>query len=93
MSTLLLEPSPLLQASLGEVEKHDEHEERTLFSQQTSAHGGLTLDEMITSVWEGLAVRDVVPCPVCDGAMELAAPERRDGSPTSVCRDCGSRLS
>jgi hypothetical protein len=92
VTTLLLERSPLLQASF-EVEKRDEHEESTLFSQRADARGRLTLDELITGVWEGLSVRDVIPCPVCGGAMKSGSSAAPDGSPVGDCMDCGSRLS
>jgi hypothetical protein len=93
VTTLLLERSPLLQASFVEVEKHDEHEEGPLFARQADARGRLTLDELITSVWEGLAVRDLVSCPVCAGPMKFDSPAGVEGSPVGSCGDCGSRLS
>ena len=32
--------------------------------------GEPTLDELLVGVWEGLAARQVVECPVCQGEME-----------------------
>jgi hypothetical protein len=50
--------------------------------------GGLTLDDLITGVWEGLASEKTVRCPVCGGIMRSrpAAPE------IAECRDCGASL-
>jgi hypothetical protein len=58
---------------------------------QDPARGGLTLDELIAGVWEGLVAHDTVACPVCGGAM---AP-RYGSAPAPVggrCGDCGSTL-
>jgi hypothetical protein len=89
MTTLLLERSPAL-------EEDFEHDARRrlggeLVSGQADAHGRLTLDDLITSVWEGLAVRATVQCPVCAGPM-ASVPEISDGAPTAACLGCGSRL-
>jgi hypothetical protein len=90
MSTLLLDP-PLT------LDYHFEHETRrrpgdALCAERTDAHGRLTLDDLITGVWEGLAVRSAVHCPVCGGAM--ASDAHDDGPPmTGTCLRCGSRLS
>jgi hypothetical protein len=52
--------------------------------------GGLTLDDAIVGVWEGLAAQVVVACPVCDGALRpRAAPDIVGG----CCEDCGASLS
>ncbi len=54
--------------------------------------GGLTLDDLITGVWEGLSAQETVRCPACGGAMTPA----REPGPRRVaaeCADCGSRLS
>jgi len=59
--------------------------------------GGPTLDDLLVEVWEGLAARLVVACPVCGG--ELVAPEApaagEGGSSTLAgrCRECESVLS
>jgi hypothetical protein len=93
MPTLLLERAPALGEGL-------EHEPRRGLGDagvtgRTDAHGRLTLDELITSVWEGLAVRGTVSCPVCAGPMASGAGERADDgeSPFGICFECGARLS
>lgn len=51
--------------------------------------GGLTLDDAIVGVWEGLAAQVTVACPCCGGAL------RPHGAPDTVggrCRDCGTVL-
>jgi hypothetical protein len=95
MPTLLLERAPALGEGL-------EHEPRRGLGDagvtgRTDAHGRLTLDDLITSVWEGLAVRGTVSCPVCAGPMVSCA---REGdadpdadSPSGVCFGCGACLS
>jgi hypothetical protein len=93
MPTLLLERAPALGEGL-------EHEPRRGLGDagvtgQTDAHGRLTLDEFISSVWEGLAVRGTVSCPVCAGTMvtrdeELAC---EAGPLTGSCTQCGARMS
>jgi hypothetical protein len=51
--------------------------------------GGLTLDDAIVGVWEGLAAQVVVACPLCGGALRAhAAPDAVGGK----CRDCGTAL-
>lgn len=91
MPTLLLERAPALGEGL-------EHEPRRGLGDagvtgRTDAHGRLTLDDLITSVWEGLAVRGTVSCPVCAGPMISGAHEDSLGSPTGDCFGCGARLS
>ena len=54
------------------------------------AHGRLTLDELITGVWEGLAVRGAVECPVCASSMSLGSHE--DDQRAGSCLGCGSKL-
>jgi hypothetical protein len=89
--TLLLERAPAL---LGEGLEHEPR--RGLgdagVTGRTDAHGRLTLDELVTSVWEGLAVRGTVSCPVCGGAMR-SIPEDDEQSLVGACRECGARLS
>ena len=54
--------------------------------------GRPTLDDVMSSAWEGLSARATVPCPVCAG--ELAPlPARDGGAATGRCRNCGSELS
>ena len=51
--------------------------------------GGLTLDDAVVGVWEGLAAQVVVACPLCDGALRPhAAPDAVGGR----CGDCGTTL-
>jgi len=93
MPTLLLERAP----ALGEGLEHDPCRGLggMVDTGRTGAHGRLTLDERIVSVWEGLAVRGTVSCPVCAGPMVLDAGERGDDADplAGLCADCGSRLS
>jgi len=52
--------------------------------------GGLTLDDAIVGVWEGLAARVVVACPLCGGALRPhPAPDVVGGR----CGDCAASLS
>lgn len=85
MSTLLLE-APLIEDLF-----HSEVDQRPLVASRLNrvdGHGGLTLDDLITGVWEGLASKKTVRCPACGGAMRSrpAAPEVAD------CSDCGASL-
>jgi hypothetical protein len=90
MSTLLLERAPIL----------DENSERdvrlrldsTLLAGVANTHGRLTLDELITGVWEGLAVHCAVECPVCMSPMALNSEDGGEGQQIGFCLDCGSRL-
>ncbi len=91
MSTLLLERSPALDE--GFERDASPRLEETLFAGTTHAHGRLTLDELITSAWEGLAVRGAVTCPVCSGPMTARESRREDEPPTAACLGCGSQLS
>ena len=51
--------------------------------------GGLTLDEAIVGVWEGLVAQVVVACPVCAGPLRpAAAPDAVAGR----CGGCGATL-
>jgi hypothetical protein len=88
MGTLLLERPRAVE---GDFERHRRN--RGVISGRTDAHGGLTLDDLITSVWQGLAVRAAVTCPVCEGPMASGAQGDEGASPTSACLNCGSRLS
>jgi hypothetical protein len=81
------------QASLGDLfeDRSAQHEAGASHSTKTDLHGGLTLDDLITGVWEGLAVRDSVCCPACGGAMvsRSAAPAGTHGG---ACRDCAAEI-
>jgi hypothetical protein len=91
MTTLLLERSPALEEGFEQDTRR--RLGGTPVSGQADAHGRLTLDDLITSVWEGLAVRATVQCPVCAGPMTSDCPrDGRGGAPTGVCPSCGSRL-
>jgi DnaJ-class molecular chaperone len=60
-------------------------------SNQADEHGGLTLDDLITGVWEGLAVHDSVSCPACGGTMVSRSAARAD-THEGACQDCGGLL-
>ena len=98
MSTMLLERSPApgdpfkVEALRGGEDTLFSRQAAP-FSQQTDPHGRLTLDELITSVWEGLAVRDSVHCPVCAGGMSSGSRASREHGLIGTCGSCGSRLS
>ncbi len=89
--TLLLEQSP----ALDEGFERDAHRrlDGALLAGMADAHGRLTLDDLIVSAWEGLAVRGTVTCPVCESAMAMRSPEHGGDAPTGTCLGCGSRLS
>ena len=52
---------------------------------------GLTLDQLLTGVWEGLSTHHTVTCPVCSGKM---APRYGSGARPvgGRCKRCGSTL-
>jgi hypothetical protein len=90
MSTLLLERAPAL-------DKGFERDTRlrldgALLAGVADAHGRLTLDELITGVWEGLAVRGAVECPVCASLMTLSSRGSGDDQQVGSCFGCGSEL-
>jgi hypothetical protein len=94
MPTLLLERAP----ALGEGLEHDPRRGLgdAVDTGRTDAHGRLTLDDLVTSVWEGLAVRGTVSCPVCAGPMLAEVDDLRGtaaGPLAGVCSGCGTRLS
>jgi hypothetical protein len=51
--------------------------------------GGLTLDEAIVGVWEGLAAQVAVACPLCSGAL---SPHNASDAVGGRCGDCGTTL-
>jgi tRNA(Ile2) C34 agmatinyltransferase TiaS len=62
-----------------------------LFAEQqpdsrVSGNGDLTLEQRISSVWEGLLRTGTADCPVCRGPMERAGD-------SGHCLRCGSVLS
>ncbi len=91
MSTLLLERSPTLDNGF------EQEARRRLggapLSGTTDAHGRLTLDDLITGVWEGLAVRGTVDCPVCASTMAVQSAALGGHVLTGACLNCRSRLS
>jgi hypothetical protein len=88
MSPATLAPEPLFRPSfLDRADAvRDDHRE------PSATGGGLTLDELLVGVWEGLSAHHTVPCPACGGAL---AP-RYGAGPGPVggrCRDCGTTVS
>ena len=60
------------------------------------AGGEPTLDDVLASVWEGLAARSTAACPICGGPMEpvYGARGNRERAPDGArCTSCGSSLS
>jgi hypothetical protein len=89
MSTLLLERVPAFNESFERDTRL--RLDGSLLAGMADAHGGLTLDDLITGVWEGLAVRGAVQCPVCASPMALSS-RGCDGQQMGACLDCGSEL-
>jgi hypothetical protein len=91
MTTLLLERTPALDEGLEQGAR------RRLggvpLPGASKARGKLTLDELITGVWEGLVVRGAAACPVCSSPMTSGSGAGGGGLPTGSCSGCGSRLS
>jgi DnaJ-class molecular chaperone len=56
-----------------------------------ASHDRLTLDDLVTGVWEGLSSHHTVTCPVCSGKM---APRYGSGARPvgGCCQRCGSTL-
>jgi hypothetical protein len=90
MTALLLERSPALDEGFERDTRR--RLDGALIAGTTDAHGRLTLDDIITSVWEGLAVRATVSCPVCASAMTSDIPHDGGDAPVGTCIRCGSRL-
>jgi hypothetical protein len=91
MSTLLLERSSAHDESF-ECDTRMRLDGALLLAGTADAHGRLTLDELITGVWEGLAVRGTVDCPVCASPMALSSYRDSDDQQMGSCRGCGSKL-
>lgn len=90
MGTLLLERSP----AFGEDFERETRLQLdgALRARMADAHGRLTLDELITGVWEGLAVRGAAECPVCASPMALSSHDSGDDQQMGSCLGCGSKL-
>ncbi len=91
MSTLLLERSPALDEGFERDVRRQLDGSR--LAGMTDAHGRLTLDDLITGSWEGLAVRGTVNCPVCASPMVSRSHAGHGDSPIGSCLSCGSQLS
>ena len=62
-----------------------------LFAQAIAGHPTTGGDDLITGVWEGLAVHNSVHCPVCGGTMVSRSAARADVR-EGGCGDCGAKL-
>ncbi len=98
MSTLLLERPPVFAHDFGRdlCYPHDPRDRSTdsaCTSERNGAYDRLTLDDLVTGVWEGLAVRATVSCPVCAGPMASGSGETGAETPMGACLSCGSQLS
>ena len=78
MSQLLLSPPVIRPARRNFADKQPDS--------PVSGGPGLTLDERISRVWEGLVSTGTADCPVCRGRMERIGAVGR-------CGNCGSELS
>ena len=56
-----------------------------LAGEQRAEHGGLTLEERLDLVLDGVRADGRAECPVCGGGM-------KHGGSHARCGDCGSRL-
>jgi hypothetical protein len=91
MTALLLERSPALDEGFERDARR--RLDGVFGAGTTDAHGRLTLDDLITGVWEGLAVRGTVNCPVCASPMAFRPPELDGDVRIGACLGCGSRIS
>jgi hypothetical protein len=94
MSTLLLDRPPIVTHDFecDPCGLHDRPDSACALG-RAGAYDRLTLDDLVTGAWEGLAVHATVSCPVCAGPMASAAERTGAGTPTGACLSCGSRLS
>jgi hypothetical protein len=76
----LFEPAPERVADPAEARRR-EHDD--------GLGGGLTLDDAIVGVWEGLVARATVACPLCGGALQ---PRLDGGAVGGRCGGCGTTL-
>jgi hypothetical protein len=90
MSSLLLERTPAFDEGFerGTRLRLDD----AALAGMAEAHGRITLDELITGVWEGLAMRGAVECPVCASPMALSSHLGGDDQQMGSCLGCGSEL-
>jgi tRNA(Ile2) C34 agmatinyltransferase TiaS len=65
----------------------DQGQHADTYVAHVDVHGRLTLDDLISSVWEGLTMHIRVRCPTCGGEMSSIG-DSADG----LCLGCGSRL-
>lgn len=94
MSTLLLERPPAVAHDFDRDPRGLRDRPHSVCGpKRVGAHDRLTLDDLVTSVWEGLVVRATALCPVCAGPMTSAADGIGVEAPTGACLSCGSRLS
>jgi hypothetical protein len=91
MTTLLLERYPALDEGFERDARR--RLDDTRLAGTADAHGRLTLDDIITSVWEGLAVCATANCPVCASPMASRSAVVCGNAPAGECLSCGSRLS
>jgi hypothetical protein len=66
-------------------------EPRSATADAHDPRGGLTLDDVLSAAWDGLAAHTSVTCPVCSGSMV----PRYGSGPQPVggrCKRCGSTL-
>jgi hypothetical protein len=84
VSTALLEHVRAVRVSDGSITG-------ALHPVSANSSGGLTLDDLVTSVWEGLAAFETARCPACGGAM---APHHIAGRGVvgGFCKECSSQL-
>jgi hypothetical protein len=88
MTAATLVRDRVFRPSLLDPADHTHHEHH---HEASATGGGLTLDELLVGVWEGLSAHHTVPCPACGGAL---APRYGSG-PGPVggrCRDCGTTI-
>lgn len=95
MSTLLLEQPPVAAHyfGYGPPDPDDRQEDSAYTLERVGTYDALTLDDLVTGVWEGLAARATVSCPVCTGPITSGSNGLNAETRAGVCRSCGSRLS
>ncbi len=76
---------------LGRPRDHDRAPHGAAPEDDRSSHSRLTLDDLVTGVWEGLSTHHTVTCPVCSGKM---TPRYGSGARPvgGRCGRCGSTL-